>query len=94
MRNIAFRFLTAFPAALALAVLAVVPAGPVASAQAAPAKLPVITTFTPGDFPESLAVDGQGNLYASLGFIGKVVDVTRAGGSHRTWPAFPSVLGS
>lgn len=79
MGKIGFRFLTAFPAALALAVLVAVSAGPVVSAQAAPAKLPVITTFSPGDFPESLAVDGQGNLYASLGFIGEVVKVTPSG---------------
>lgn len=90
MRHVRFRLLIA----VALAVPVAVSAGSLASARTAPAKLPVITTFTPGDFPESLAVDGQGNLYASLGFIGKVVDVTRAGGSHRTWPAFPSVLGS
>jgi sugar lactone lactonase YvrE len=79
MRHIGFRFLIALPAALALAVPVAVSAGPAVSAQAAPAKLPVITTFTPGDFPESLAVDGQGNLYASLGFIGEVVKVTPGG---------------
>src|SRR5512135_2032631 len=79
MRHISLRLLTAFPAAVALAVPMAVWAGPVVSAQAAPAQLPVITTFTPGDFPESLAVDGQGNLYASLGFIGQVVKVTPTG---------------
>ncbi len=79
MRHIGFRFLTAFPAVLALAVSVAVSAGPVVSARAAPAELPVITTFTPGDFPESLAIDGQGNLYASLGFIGEVVKVTPDG---------------
>ena len=79
MRHIGLRFLIAFPAALALAVPVAVSAGPVVSAQTGPAKLPVITTFTPGDFPESLAVDGQGNLYASLGFIGDVVKVTPSG---------------
>jgi sugar lactone lactonase YvrE len=79
MRHIGFRFLIAFPAALALAVSVAVSAGPVVSAQAAPASLPVITTFTPGDFPESLAVDGRGNLYASLGFIGEVVKVAPGG---------------
>jgi hypothetical protein len=54
-------------------------AGPVVSAQAAPAKLPVITTFTRNHFPESLAIDGQGNLYASLDYIGQVVKVTPGG---------------
>lgn len=79
MRHISFRFLIAFPIAVALAVPVAVSAGSMVSAQAAVAKLPVITTFTPGDFPESLAVDGQGNLYASLGFIGEVVKVTPDG---------------
>ncbi len=79
MRHLCFRFLIAFPAAMALAVPVAVSAGPVVSAQTAPAKLPVITTFTAGDFPESLAVDAQGNLYASLGFIGEVVKVTPGG---------------
>ncbi len=79
MRHIRFRFLIGLPAVVALAVPVAVSAGSVVSAQAAPAKLPVITTFTPGDFPESLAVDGQGNLYASLGFIGEVVKVTPGG---------------
>ena len=49
------------------------------SAQAAPALLPVVTTFNPGDFPESLAADHQGNLYASLGFLGEIVKVTPGG---------------
>ncbi len=65
--------------AVALAVPVAVSAGSMVSAQTAPAKLPVITTFTPGDFPESLAVDSHGNLYASLGFIGEVVKVTPGG---------------
>jgi sugar lactone lactonase YvrE len=61
-----------------IAALAVpVAGGP--GAQAAPAALPVITTFAPGDFPESLAVDAQGNLYASLGFRGEVVRVVPGG---------------
>ena len=75
MRHVRFRLLIS----VALAVLVSVPAGSMVSAQAAPAKLPVITTFAPGDFPESLAVDGQGNLYASLGFIGEVVKVAPGG---------------
>ena len=79
MRHLCFRFLIAFPAVVGLAVPLAGSAGPVARAQAAPAKLPVITTFTAGDFPESLAVDGHGNLYASLGFIGEVVKVTPGG---------------
>lgn len=79
MRHIGYRFLIVFPAAVALAVPVAVSAGSMASARAAPAKLPVITTFTPGAFPESLAVDGQGNLYVSLGFIGEVVKVTPTG---------------
>lgn len=83
MRHIGFRFLIAVPAALALAVPVAVSAGPAVSAQTAPAKLPVITGFAPGDFPESLAVDGQGNLYASLGFIGEVVKVTPGGQQQR-----------
>ena len=74
-----FRLLIAFPAAVALAVSVAVSAGPVVSAQAAPAELPVITTFTPNHLPESLAIDGQGNLYASLDFIGEVVKVTPSG---------------
>lgn len=82
MRHIGLRFLIAFPAALALAAPVAVSADPAVSAQAAAAKLPVITTFAPGDFPESLAVDGQGNLYASLGFIGEVVKVTPGGQQH------------
>ncbi len=75
MKHVHFRLLIA----VALAIPVAVSAAPVVSAQAAPAKLPVITTFAPGDFPESLAVDGQGNLYASLGFIGEVVKVTPSG---------------
>ena len=75
MKHVRFRLLIA----VALAVPAAVSAAPVVSAQAAPASLPVITTFAPGDFPESLAVDGQGNLYASLGFTGEVVKVTPSG---------------
>jgi len=74
-----FRLLIAFPAAVALAVSVAVSAGPVVSAQAAPAELQVITTFTPNHLPESLAIDGQGNLYASLDFIGEVVKVTPSG---------------
>jgi sugar lactone lactonase YvrE len=77
-----FRLLIAFPAAVALAVSVAVSAGPVASAQAAPAKLPVITTFTRNHFPESLAIDRQGNLYASLDYIGQVVKVTPGGQQH------------
>jgi sugar lactone lactonase YvrE len=77
-----FRLLIAFPAAVALAVSVAVSAGPVMSAQAAPAKLPVITTFTRNHFPESLAIDGQGNLYASLDYIGQVVKVTPGGRQH------------
>ena len=79
MRHIGFRLLIAFPAALAVAVPVAVSAGPVMSAQAAAARLPVSTTFAPGDFPESLAVDGHGGLYASLGFTGEVVKVTPGG---------------
>ncbi len=74
---------------MALAVPVAVSAGSLASARTAPAKLPVITTFTPGDFPDSLAVDGQGNLYASLGFIGKVVDVTPSGGQPQDVASLP-----
>ena len=77
-----FRLLIAFPAAVALAVSVAISAGPVVSAQAAPAKLPVITTFTRNHFPESLAIDGQGNLYASLDYIGQVVKVTPGGRQH------------
>ena len=54
-------------------------AGPAVSARAASAKLPVITTFTPNHWPESLAIDGQGNMYASLDYIGQVVKVTPGG---------------
>ncbi len=75
MRHFRFRLLIA----VALALPVAVSAGSMVSAQTAPAKLPVITTFNPGSFPESLAVDGQGNLYASLGFIGKVVKITPSG---------------
>jgi sugar lactone lactonase YvrE len=57
-------------------------AGPVVSARAAPAKLPVITTFTPNHWPESLAIDRQGNMYASLDYIGQVVKVTPGGQQH------------
>jgi len=71
--------LIAFSLAFALLAPVAVPAGPMASAQAASARLPVITTFHPGDFPESLAIDGRGNLYASLGLIGEVVKVTSGG---------------
>jgi sugar lactone lactonase YvrE len=67
--------LTAFSVIFAIAA----PVAASASAQAAPATLPVVTTFAPGDFPESLAVDGQGNLYASLGFRGDVVKVAPSG---------------
>ena len=77
-----FRLLIAFLAAVALAVSVAVSAGPVVSARAAPAKLPVITTFTRNHFPESLAIDGQGNLYASLDYIGQVVKVTPGGQQH------------
>src|SRR5262249_28966849 len=66
----------------AVAASAAQPAGPVVSAQAASAKLPVITTFTRNHFPESLAIDGQGNLYASLDYIGQVVQVTPGGQQH------------
>jgi sugar lactone lactonase YvrE len=79
MRRIRLIFLLALSAAFSVAAPAAVPADWLASAQAAPALLPVITTFNPGDFPESLAVDGQGNLYASLGFIGEVVKVAPGG---------------
>jgi hypothetical protein len=78
-QNIAIATNAAFPAAVAPAVSAAVSAGPVVSAQAAPAKLPVVTTFTRNHFPESLAIDGQGNLYASLDYIGQVVKVTPSG---------------
>ncbi len=78
MRHIRFRLLIAVALAVPVAALA----GPAVSTQAAPAKLPVITTFTPGDFPESLAGDSQGNLYASLGFLGEVVKVTPGGQPH------------
>src|SRR5262249_61858873 len=66
----------------AVAAPAAQPTGPVVSAQAAPAKLPVITTFTRNHFPESLAIDRQGNLYASLDYIGQVVKVTPGGQQH------------
>ncbi len=79
MRHIRLMLLLVLSAALLAAAPTAVRAGSLASAQAAPAQLPVITTFNPGDFPESLAVDGKGNLYASLGFIGEVVKVTPGG---------------
>lgn len=79
MRFVRFISLIAFSVAFALAVPVAVPAGPMASARAASAQLPVITTFHPGDFPESLAVDRHGNLYTSLGLIGEVVKVTPGG---------------
>ena len=79
MKHIRSALLAAF--SVTLAVAAPVAAG--ASAQAAPSKLPVITTFSLGEFPESLAVDGQGNLYASLGFTGAVVKVS-PGGQQQT----------
>ena len=63
----------------AVAAPAAQPAGPAVSAQAVPAKLPVITTFTRNHFPESLAIDGQGNMYASLDYIGQVVKVAPGG---------------
>ena len=56
-----------------------VPVAASPGAPAAPATLPVVTTFAPGDFPESLAADGHGNVYASLGFRGDVVKVTPGG---------------
>ena len=67
--------LTALPVVAALAA----PVAGSPDAQAAPATLPVVTTFAPGDFPESLAVDNSGGLYASLGFTGEVVRVTPRG---------------
>jgi len=79
MKYVRFIFLIAFSAAFALAVSAAIPAGLATSAQAAPARFRVITTFNPGDFPESLAVDRSGTLYTSLGFIGEVVKVTPRG---------------
>src|SRR5262249_33112422 len=60
----------------AVAAPAAQPARPVVSAQAAPATLPVITTLTRHHFPESLALDGDGNLYASLDYNGQGVKVT------------------
>jgi sugar lactone lactonase YvrE len=71
--------LTAFSAVFAIAA----PVAASSSAQAAPATLPVVTTFAPGDFPESLAVDGHGDLYASLGFLGDVVQMS-PGGQQQT----------
>ena len=81
MRYIRLVLLLALSAAFTTASAGVL-GGSLPSAQAAVAQLPVITTFSPGDFPESLAVDGQGNLYASLGFIGEVVKVTPGGQQH------------
>jgi sugar lactone lactonase YvrE len=55
--------------------------GPAASAGGAfavPGGGQFITTFTPGSFPESLAVDGS-SLYTSLGFSGQLVKVTAGG---------------
>ena len=79
MKYVRIISLIALSSAFAVAAPAAVPAGSVATAQAASAQLPVITTFRAGDFPESLAVDGHGNLYASLGSIGEVVKVTPGG---------------
>jgi sugar lactone lactonase YvrE len=39
----------------------------------------IVTTFAKGAFPESLAVDGSGNLYVSIGFTGQVVKVSTTG---------------
>ena len=85
MRNIRLAFLAAFSLALPLSI-AVVPA---ASTQAASAGLRVITTFHPGDFPESLAIGRQGNLYVSLGFLGEIVKVT-PGGQHQLVAKLPT----
>ena len=79
MRHSHFTLLTVASVAFVLALPVAVSPGSMVSAEAAPASLPVVTTFTPGDFPESLAVDAGGNLYASLGFLGEVVKVTPGG---------------
>ena len=76
MRHSHFTLLTVASVAFALALPVAVSPGSIVSAEAAPASLPVVTTFTPGDFPESLALDAGGNLYASLGFLGEVVPVS------------------
>jgi sugar lactone lactonase YvrE len=39
----------------------------------------VVTTFARAAFPESLAVDGGGNLFVTLGFSGQVVKVSTDG---------------
>ncbi len=79
MRHVHSIVLAACAVVFAMAVPVAASANPLGSARNAPEQLPVITTFSQGDFPESLAVDAHGNLYTSLGFIGEVVKVTPGG---------------
>lgn len=66
--------------AVSLAAVTVVlgPAASTGGAFAVPGHAQLITTFAPGAFPESLAVEGS-DLYTSLGFSGDVVRVSAGG---------------
>lgn len=73
------RHMRRLPALLALGIAVMLGPGVASSgALGIPGAANFVTTFEPGSFPESLAVDGS-NLYTTLGFLGDVVRVTPDG---------------
>ena len=50
-----------------------------ARAPGGPNGLHTVTTFTPGAFPESLAIAADGDMYVSFGFIGNVMRISPDG---------------
>jgi SMP-30/gluconolaconase/LRE-like protein len=76
------------PVAMLLAVLVMVS---VAMSAAAAVTFTRVLTAAPPDLPESISIDHRGDLFLSLPFANKVIEVT-PGGAQSTVATFPSLF--